>query len=86
MGRDLVEKRFSEKDDEAKVKENKKRDAKVLFFIQQALTRPLLQWIASANTTNEAWTALQKVCQGNPKIVVVNLQFRLRDNRLKLLE
>ncbi|XP_039128901.1 uncharacterized protein LOC120265039 [Dioscorea cayenensis subsp. rotundata] len=76
---ELVEKGFSEKEEEAKVRENKKKDAKALFFIQQALSRPILAHIASANTTNEAWTTLKKVVQGNPKVVAVKLQTLRQD-------
>ncbi|XP_039123419.1 uncharacterized protein LOC120260043 [Dioscorea cayenensis subsp. rotundata] len=67
---ELVEKGLSEKEDEAKVRKNKKKDAKALFFIQQALSRPILARIASANTANEAWVTLKKVVHGNPKVVV----------------
>lgn len=71
---ELVEKRFLEKDNEANVRENRKNDAKAMYFIQQALTQPLLSRIALANTTNEAWITLQKVCQGNLKIVAMKFQ------------
>lgn len=34
---DLVENGYPDPDDEAKLKENRKKDAKALFFIQQAV-------------------------------------------------
>lgn len=52
---DLVEKGFSEQDDETRVKENKKKDTKVLYLIQQTLHHHILSLIATANTSKEAW-------------------------------
>lgn len=52
---DLVEDGFTDSDaDQQRLWENKKKDAKALFFLQQAVSENLLSRIASAATSKEA--------------------------------
>ena len=72
--RDLVEKGIDEDEGEARLKEIRKRDAKALFHIQQAVHPSMFSRIAAANTAKEAWEILRKEFHGNSKIMVVKLQ------------
>ncbi|GJU61667.1 hypothetical protein Tco_1243502 [Tanacetum coccineum] len=45
--------------DDAQKKENVKRDAKALFFIQQAMDNSIFLRIAAASTANQAWAILK---------------------------
>ena len=56
------------------MKENKKKDSKALYFIQQALHESIFSRIAVCSTSRQAWTLLQNEFQGSPKVVVVKLQ------------
>ncbi|XP_073025197.1 uncharacterized protein [Primulina eburnea] len=71
---DLVENGYSGEDEEEKVKENKKRDAKALFFIQQTIHESIFTKISAANTAKEAWTTLQRSFQGSSKVITIKLQ------------
>ncbi|KAJ4789254.1 polyprotein [Rhynchospora pubera] len=51
-----------------------KRDAKALFFIQQAVHESLFAKIAAATTANEAWTTLKIAFQGSSKVIAIKLQ------------
>nr|GFC30635.1 UBN2 domain-containing protein [Tanacetum cinerariifolium] len=61
-------------DDNAKKKENKKRDAKALFFIQQAVDESIFSRIAAATTSEQAWSILKTEFQGSSKVITVKLQ------------
>jgi gag-polypeptide of LTR copia-type len=54
--------------------ETAKRDAKALFFIQQAVHDTVFVKIAAAETTKEAWTILKTTFQGSSKVVAIKLQ------------
>ena len=72
---DLIEDGYDEKEkDEQKLKENKKKDAKALFFLQQSVSDSLFSRIASANSSKEAWQALKTEFQGSAKVIEVKLQ------------
>ncbi|XP_039134292.1 uncharacterized protein LOC120271680 [Dioscorea cayenensis subsp. rotundata] len=71
---DLVEKGWVESKDEAVEKENKKRDAKALSLIQQAVDGANLDRISEAKTAHEAWEILRKQCQGTTKVRSVRIQ------------
>ena len=71
---DLVKQGFADPDEEGRLKENKKKDSKALFFIQQAVQESVFSQIAAATTSREAWLTLQKEFQGSSKIIVVKLQ------------
>ncbi|XP_074363933.1 uncharacterized protein LOC141704625 [Apium graveolens] len=49
------------------LKETKKKDAKALFFIQQAISESLFPRIMRVAMTKEAWEVLQEEFQGNSK-------------------
>lgn len=63
---ELVEKGIGEGEDEARQRENKKKDAKALCLIQQAVDGPILDRIAEAETAHEAWEIVKKTV---PRIV-----------------
>ena len=71
---DLVEKGVDEDEGEAMLKEIRKRDAKALFHIQQAVHPSMFSRIAAANTSKEAWEILRREFHGNPKIMAMKLQ------------
>nr|DAD24426.1 TPA_asm: hypothetical protein HUJ06_025890 [Nelumbo nucifera] len=62
---DLVENGYPDPDEEARLKENKKKDSKSLFFIQQAVHESIFSKIAATTTAKEAWTTLQLAFQGS---------------------
>ncbi|KAI3507208.1 hypothetical protein L1887_22073 [Cichorium endivia] len=72
---EFVEKGYVEgSGDEARQKENQKKDAKALFFIQQAIDEAIFPRIAAAVTSKEAWTILKTEYQGSAKVITVKLQ------------
>ena len=71
---EFIEKGFLEQDEEGRLKENRKKDAKALYLIQQALHRLLFSRIAVANTSKEACGILQREFQGTSKVIAVKLQ------------
>ncbi|GKE52349.1 hypothetical protein Tco_1487505 [Tanacetum coccineum] len=60
--------------DDAQKKENVKRDAKALFFIQQAMDNSIFLRISAALTANQAWAILKTGYQGSTKVITVKLQ------------
>lgn len=54
--------------------ETSKRDAKALFFIQQAVVDTVFTKIAAATSAKEAWTVLKTAFQGNSKVLEIRLQ------------
>ena len=61
-------------DEAERLKEIKKKDARALFLIQQALDETIFSRIAAATTSFEAWETLKKEFQGSSK---VRLSYRL---------
>ncbi|KAJ8759987.1 hypothetical protein K2173_010843 [Erythroxylum novogranatense] len=59
---------------DARLKETKQKDAKALFFIQQAVHETIFSRIAAATTSLEAWQILKKEFQGSSKVITVKLQ------------
>ena len=55
---DLVENGYADPDEEAKLRENRKKDSKALFFIQPAVHESIFSRITAATTIKEAWTIL----------------------------
>ncbi|KAM0947417.1 hypothetical protein DsansV1_C08g0086031 [Dioscorea sansibarensis] len=55
---DLVENGYQEQDEEARLKENKKKDSEALFFIQQAMHETLFSRIAATTTSKQTWEVL----------------------------
>ncbi|KAG6531193.1 hypothetical protein ZIOFF_004982 [Zingiber officinale] len=72
---DLVEKGFDAEDaDEGRLKENRKKDSKALFILQQAVHETIFSRIVTASFSKEAWKILQKEFQGSSKVIAVKLQ------------
>ncbi|XP_073301409.1 uncharacterized protein [Primulina huaijiensis] len=72
---DLVEGGFNDDDaDESRLRENRKKDSKALFILQQAVHETIFSRIATASTSKEAWETLQKEFQGYSKVIAVKLQ------------
>ncbi|KAK2975599.1 hypothetical protein RJ640_003036 [Escallonia rubra] len=76
---DLVENGYADQDDEAKLRETRKKDSKALFFIQQAVHETLFSKIAAVETSKDAWRISQKEFQGSAKVIIVKLQSLKRD-------
>ncbi|XP_023755295.1 uncharacterized protein LOC111903769 [Lactuca sativa] len=70
----LLSKSQSTSADEARQKDNQKKDAKALFFIQQAIDETIFPRIAAAVTSKEAWDILKTEYQGSAKVITVKLQ------------
>ncbi|XP_021602892.1 uncharacterized protein LOC110608005 [Manihot esculenta] len=85
---DLVENGYadSDSDDEARLKEIKKRDSKALFFIQQAVHESIFSRIMGASTSQEAWKILQKEFQGDKKVIMVKLQSLRREFETSMMK
>ncbi|GKC26312.1 integrase [Tanacetum coccineum] len=65
--------------DETGRRESMKKDAKALFFIQQAVDEMIFSRIAAANSAKEAWDTLKTEYEGSTKEITVKLQFLRRD-------
>lgn len=78
---DYVETGYDEDstDEEGDSKQHQKRDAKALFFIQQAVDESIFSRIAGASTAKQAWTTLKTEYQGSSKVITVKLQSLRRD-------
>ena len=61
------------------LKENKKKDAKALFFIQRAMEESIFPQVAEATRYKNAWGTLQNSYQGNSKVKLVRLQMLRRE-------
>ncbi|XP_078150749.1 uncharacterized protein LOC144546091 [Carex rostrata] len=59
--------------------ETAKRDAKALFFIQQAVHDTIFSKIAAATNAKEAWTTLKTAFQGSTRVMAIKLQGLRRD-------
>ncbi|XP_074347617.1 uncharacterized protein LOC141686482 [Apium graveolens] len=69
---DLVEKGYLDRDSDAsRLRENKKKDVKALFFIQQAMHETIFSRIVSAAKAKEAWDILKTEFQGSAKVIEV---------------
>ena len=81
-GIESVESRFEddgiEEPDQA-LREKRKKDAKALFIIQQALDDEVFPRIAAASTAKEAWHILNQEYVRDKKVVNVRLQSLIRE-------
>lgn len=57
-----------------KLRENRKKDAKALFFIQSALDDDIFPRISSTRTAKEAWDTIKHEYFGDKKVIAVKLQ------------
>ncbi|XP_074282965.1 uncharacterized protein LOC141607508 [Silene latifolia] len=81
---DLVETGYTKPDPtpdvpKALLKENRKNDAKALFFIQSALDDEIFPRITGANSAHEAWETLKQEYLGDQRVLNVRLQTLRRD-------
>ncbi|XP_076918766.1 uncharacterized protein LOC143579303 [Bidens hawaiensis] len=60
--------------DEARLTENRRKDARALALIQQAVHDTIFSRIAAAETANQAWTVLKTEYKGDSKVLTVKLQ------------
>uniref|UniRef100_A0A3Q7HM55 Uncharacterized protein n=1 Tax=Solanum lycopersicum TaxID=4081 RepID=A0A3Q7HM55_SOLLC len=67
---DLVERGYTDSDEENWLRDNKKKDAKALVFIQQAVRDNVFSRIATKTTSKQAWSILQREFQGDSKVIV----------------
>ncbi|XP_076954733.1 uncharacterized protein LOC143629310 [Bidens hawaiensis] len=63
--------------DEARLRENRRKDARALALIQQAVHDNIFSRFAAAETASQAWTVLETKYKGDSKVLTVKLQ-RLR--------
>jgi len=61
------------------LKENKKKDSKALFFIQQAMEESIFPKVVAATRSKQAWESLQTAYQGTSKVKTTKLQILRRD-------
>lgn len=71
---DWIENGYTSLDEATWLKENKKKDSKVLFFIQQAVHDTIFSRIAATTTLKEAWTILKTEFQGSSNVMAVKIQ------------
>jgi len=81
---DLIEDGFTDVaepnvEEEKRLKEIRKKDAKALFFIQQAVHETIFSRIAAATTSTDAWLILKTEFQGSSKVITMKLQSLRRD-------
>ncbi|CAL5382703.1 unnamed protein product [Camellia sinensis] len=57
-----------------KLKEHEMKDAKALYYIQQAITKTIAPRIMAATKSKEAWEILKNEFQGSAKVIVDKLQ------------
>lgn len=85
---DLVENGFSDFEfqdvrltaaQRTELKENKKKDAKALFYIQSALDETIFPRILGAEKPKEAWDMLKNGFQGSKEVITVRNQSLRRE-------
>lgn len=84
---ELVETGYDDSDDEKKLKDNRKRDAKALFFLQQAVSEEIFSGISAAKTSKEAWQILKTEFQGCSEVLQLTVyiyMFTLNEMRISL--
>ena len=68
------------------LREKRKKDARALFMIQQALDDEIFPRIASAVTAKEAWDILKQEYLGDKKVITVMLQSLRREFETSLMK
>ncbi|KAL4364030.1 hypothetical protein GQ457_04G017220 [Hibiscus cannabinus] len=81
---DLVENGYEEPDPapavpDQRLRENRKRDLRLLVLIQSALEDNIFSRISAADTSKQAWDILKQEYLGNKKVIIVKLQTLHRD-------
>ncbi|KAH0705860.1 hypothetical protein KY289_010936 [Solanum tuberosum] len=70
----MAKRGFTDPDEENRLRDSLKKDAKALVFIEKAVHDTHFSRIAAATTSKQAWSILQKEFQGDSKVIVVRLQ------------
>lgn len=73
----LVETEFKDekpKETDEQLRDNRKKDAKFLFFIQQALGDSVFPLITAGTTSKQEWDILKQEYLGYTKVITVKLQ------------
>ncbi|KAL4335590.1 hypothetical protein GQ457_07G002370 [Hibiscus cannabinus] len=83
---ELVEEGIAETDDAAKTNKNKKKDAKALYLLQQAIHDDFFPTILSASSSKEAWLTLQQEYRGDSKVITVRLQTLRREFETSMMK
>ena len=87
---DIVESGYTEPKEpptepDQKLRDNRKRDAKALFFIQSAVDDDIFPRISHAKTSKEAWEIIKHEYFGDNKVIDVKLQsLRSEFDRLQM--
>ena len=68
-----MENGFANPNEENRLKDNKKKDSKALFFIQQTVYESVFLRIAVATTSKQAWKILETEFQGSSKVIAMKL-------------
>ncbi|KAH9292372.1 hypothetical protein KI387_042442, partial [Taxus chinensis] len=68
------------------LKENRRKDAKDLSYIQNAVTDSVFPRIATTTNSKQAWDTLQNAYQGSDKVKVVRLQMLRREFETLLMK
>ena len=79
---EIMENGYEEPDNQANLspqqlstlKENKKKDKKVLYFIYQSVDEVIFERILTASTSKKAWDILNKAYKGEEKVKMMRLQ------------
>ena len=83
---DIVEEGFTIPTDNstltAELKENKPKDSKALYILQQAMDDAIFPRIMDATSSKDAWNILQEEFQGSVKVRAIKLQSLRRDFEL----
>ncbi|KAI6670871.1 hypothetical protein NL676_005756 [Syzygium grande] len=84
---EIVEDGVLKNEEEGRMQELKKRDAKALFFIQQGLHETVFSRVSAAKTAKEAWKALRNEFQGTTEVKIesTELESELMKGRSKLI-
>ncbi|CAL5382701.1 unnamed protein product [Camellia sinensis] len=63
----------------SEARKEKLKDAKALYYIQQAITKTIAPKIMAATKSKEAWEILKNEFQGSAKVIVVKLRTLWRE-------
>ncbi|VFQ60243.1 unnamed protein product [Cuscuta campestris] len=86
----LVEQGYTEPEGggegDATLREKRKKDAKALFIIQQALDDTIFPRIASAMTSKQVWDTLKQEYRGDKRTILVKLQSLRREYETAMMK
>nr|GEV32544.1 retrovirus-related Pol polyprotein from transposon TNT 1-94 [Tanacetum cinerariifolium] len=79
---DLIKNRFEDTRPEQpnqQLRDNRKKDARALFFIQQAVDDMIFPRITAATTSTKAWENLKQEYMGDSKVIAMKMQTHRRN-------